>query len=194
MTKLLPLPDPPADTTVACLVLVDLVGSTELAHRLPIQNYMALMTEFVQVMILSLEARGAQVLQHQGDAVLAYWDARHTADACGAALDAHDRAARLSLAELLGVNLRLRSGVAVGEVLTGMVGGQRSAYGLPVNYARRLCDAAGAGETLVCGQVAAMQLPGLLREARAPLALQGFGSECETFTLRHAGALHMKVD
>lgn len=194
MTKLLPLPDPPADTTSACLVLVDLVGSTDLAHRLPIQNYMALMTEFVQVMILSLEARGAQVLQHQGDAVLAYWDARSTVDACHAALDAHDRAARLSLAGLLGENLQLRAGVAVGDVLTGMVGGQRSAYGLPVNYARRLCDAAMAGETLVCGKVAALHLPGLRGMARAPLAIQGFGPACETFVLRHADALHMKVD
>ncbi|WP_309572370.1 adenylate/guanylate cyclase domain-containing protein [Deinococcus sp.] len=194
MTKLLPLPSAPADTTSACLVLVDLVGSTKLAHTLPLPHYMSLMTEFVQVMILSFEARGGQVLQHQGDAVLAYWDARHMAHACRAALEAHDRAARLTLAGLLGVELRLRAGVAAGEVVTGMVGGQRSAYGLPVNYARRLCDAAGSGETLVCGQVAASDLRGMIWEARAPLALQGFGAACETFSLRLGGEVRMKVD
>ncbi|THF86153.1 adenylate/guanylate cyclase domain-containing protein [Deinococcus sp. KSM4-11] len=194
MAKLLPLSSVPAATTAACLVLVDLVGSTELAHRLPLPHYMSLMTEFVQVMILSFEARGGQILQHQGDAVLAYWDAPSTEHACLAALEAHDRTARLSLAGLLGVDLRLRAGVAAGEVLTGMVGGQRSAYGLPVNYARRLCDAAVPGQTLVCGNIAGMNLRGMIREARAPMALQGFGAACETFSLRQDSAVRMKVD
>jgi adenylate cyclase len=198
MTKLLPLPSVPADTRWACIVLVDLVGSTELAHRLSLQAYTALMTEFVQLMILSFEARGGQVLQHQGDAVLAYWEAEDTVSACHAALEAHDRAARLSLAGLLGVNLRLRAGVALGEVITSEVGGQRSAYGLPVNYARRLCDAAGVGETLVCGHVSALTLPGVIQTPHAPLNLQGFGPACEAVHLRLRPAplpiLRMKVD
>jgi class 3 adenylate cyclase len=198
MPNLLPLPSAPTETQSACLVLVDVVGSTELAHALPLQTYMALMTEFVQVTILSFEARGGQVLQHQGDAVLAYWDSRHLASACEAALEAHDRAARLALAGLLGVQLRLRAGVAAGEVVTGTVGGQPSAYGLPVNYARRLCDAAGVGETLACGRVSAQELRGIRCEPRPPLALQGFGSACEAVTLRRdpvaLPVLRMKVD
>lgn len=195
---LFPLPSQPCPTTSACLVLVDLVGSTRLAHSLPLDHYMALMSEFVQVMILNFEARGGQVLQHQGDAVLAFWPHKDTVQACLAALEAHERAARLSLAEMLGVKLQLRAGVAAGEVTTGLVGGQPSAYGLPVNYAKRLCDAAQPGETLSCALVAESALT-LRVSCRPPLDLQGFGTGCRAFRLEARPALparlrQMKVD
>jgi adenylate cyclase len=99
---LLPLSAAPPPATPVCVVLVDLTGSTMLAQTLPLTHYMALMTEFVQVMILSFEARGGTVLQHQGDAVLGYWPAQQSDDACRVALEAHDRAARLGLAGLPG--------------------------------------------------------------------------------------------
>ncbi|PTA67636.1 adenylate/guanylate cyclase domain-containing protein [Deinococcus arcticus] len=174
---LLPLPGPQDDTVSACFVLVDLVGSTAMAQALPLHGYMALMQDFVQLMVLSFEARGGQVLQHQGDAVLAWWPAQHAAQACAAAQDAHGRAVRLHLAAQMGQTLRLRAGVSVGPVLMGMVGGQLSAYGLPVNYAKRLCDAARPGDTLICDEVR-RRLPEHLTWPCAPLALQGFGNDC----------------
>lgn len=198
MAKLLPLPSSSAETSSACLVLVDLVASTALAQALALPHYMALMSEFVQVMILSFEARGGQVLQHQGDAVLGYWETGQTVQACRAALESHDRAGRLGLAGMLGVQLQLRAGVASGEVLTGIVGGQRSAYGLPVNYARRLCDAARPGDTVACRRVVEGLGAQLVWKARPEQELQGFGAACETFDLfwprDHAGPAHMKVD
>lgn len=184
---LLPLPPQELESIRACLVMVDLVGSTVIAHRLPLSHYMALMTEFVQVMILSFEASGGEVLQHQGDAVLALWPADRTAQAAQAALQAHERAARIGLAEMLGLPLRLRAGLAVGEVITGVVGGQPSAYGLPVNYARRLCEASQPGETLACSGVLQH-----LEPTRDPtrqsvsnriLDLQGFGHGCRAYRL-----------
>ncbi|PNY81875.1 adenylate/guanylate cyclase domain-containing protein [Deinococcus koreensis] len=198
MPKLLPLPSASAETSTACLVLVDLVASTALAQTLPLPHYMALMSEFVQVMVLSFEARGGQVLQHQGDAVLGYWEADQTVQASRAALESHDRAGRLGLAGLLGVRLQLRAGVASGEVLTGMVAGQRSAYGLPVNYARRLCDGAQPGGTLACCRVVRELSAQLSWKARPPQEFQGFGTDCEAFELGWptdgAGQMHMKVD
>lgn len=194
MTKLLPLPSPHAETSSACLVLVDLVASTALARALALPHYMALMTEFVQVMVLSFEARGGQVLQHQGDAVLGYWDTGRTQEACQAALESHDRAGRLGLAGMLGVDLTLRAGVASGEVLTGMVGGQRSAYGLPVNLSRRLCDAARPGETLACRHVVEGLSAGLAWSPQPLRPLQGFGPDCEIFQLDWLRQTHMKVD
>ncbi|MFB9991722.1 adenylate/guanylate cyclase domain-containing protein [Deinococcus oregonensis] len=182
---LLPLPAQATPSQLACLVMVDLVGSTRLAHQLPLDHYMALMAEFVQVLILSFEARGGQVLQHQGDAVLGLWHEENVSSGIRAALEAHERSARLSLAALLGVSLQVRSGVAVGQVITGLVGGQPSAYGLPVNYACRLSSAADVGETLVCSQAKQMDqnrqvdyLP------RSLPALRGFGAECLAFTAR----------
>lgn len=190
---LLPLPPEPPPATPVCVVLVDLTGSTALAQTLPLNHYMALMTEFVQVMILSFEARGGTVLQHQGDAVLGYWPARRSADACRVALEAHDRAARLGLAALLGAELRLRAGVALGEVIVGLVGGQPSAYGLPVNYARRLCDAARPGETLACTATAQGLGADLLAQPCAPLTLRGFGPACQANRLLQAAPAQLQT-
>lgn len=180
---LLPLPAQPTPSQLACLVMVDLVGSTRLAHQLPLDHYMALMAEFVQILILSFEALGGQVLQHQGDAVLALWNEAQVSAGITAALEAHERSARLSLATMLGVRLQVRSGVAVGQVITGMVGGQPSAYGLPVNYACRLCSAAEVGETLVCGTAKQLApLPQVNYLSRRLPTLRGFGNECLAFT------------
>lgn len=178
---LLPLPAQPPDPQVACLVLADLVGSTRLAHVLPLGHYAALMAEFVQVLILSFEVRGGQVLQHQGDAVLALWPGAHAAQGVTAALEAHERTARLGLAGALGLALEVRAGVAVGAVIRGPVGGQASAYGLPVNYARRLCDAAAAGETLVCEAAARASLTVGPQQARPLPPLRGFSAECRAY-------------
>ncbi|MFC4639174.1 adenylate/guanylate cyclase domain-containing protein [Deinococcus hohokamensis] len=181
---LLPLPAPQEQESIeACLVLVDLVGSTQMAHALPLPHYMAVMTEFVQVMILSFEALGGEVLQHQGDAVLALWPATGVAHAALAAVQAHERAGRIGLAEMLGLALQLRAGVALGEVVTGIVGGQPSAYGLPVNYARRLCESSRPGETLACAGVTAHLGAGVQAAAPRHLQLQGFGQNCEAYAL-----------
>lgn len=180
---LLPLPTRQGHHRPACLVMVDLVGSTRLAHELPLEHYAALMGEFVQVLILSFEARGGGVLQHQGDAVLALWPADRTGAAVTAALGAHERAARLGLAGALGVRLRVRAGAALGPVVTGPVGGQPSAYGLPVNLARRLCDAAAPGETLVCASVAARGCGPGLPVAHPLPPLRGFGEGCSAYSV-----------
>lgn len=184
---LLPLASSPVATQQACFVMVDLVGSTALAQRLPVDHYAALMAEFVQLLYLSFEAHGGCVLQHQGDAVLAFWPQDQAEATVLAALDAHGRVARLRLAGLLGLSLRLRGAVTSGEVITGHIGGQLSAYGLPVNFARRLCGGAQPGQTLVCqivqsGCAASARLEfGLLGE---PLELRDFGEICEVYEAR----------
>ncbi|WP_084050730.1 adenylate/guanylate cyclase domain-containing protein [Deinococcus hopiensis] len=180
---LLPLPSSAGEHPAACLVTVDLVGSTLLAQRLPLEVYASLMAEFVQVLILSAEALGGRVLQHQGDAVLALWPGERTQSGIWAALESHERTGRLGLASALGVQLQVRAGVALGPVVVGMVGGQLSAYGLPVNYSRRLCDAAHAGETLVCEGVVGQHVDGALLAARPLPHLRGFGPECRAYTV-----------
>lgn len=184
---LLPLSSSPVPTQQACFVMVDLVGSTGLAQRLPVGHYAALMTEFVQLLFLSFEAHGGHILQHQGDAVLAFWPEDQAESAVLAALDAHDRAARLSLAGLLGLSLRLRGAVTSGEVVTGPISGQLTAYGLPVNFARRLCGAAEPGQTLVCDTVKSGCASTLRLDFTAldgPLELRDFGSICEVYGVR----------
>lgn len=183
---LLPLPRQAPEVQRVSVLMTDLVGSTRLARDLPLEGYATLLTEFVQLLILSCEAWGGRVLQHQGDSVVACWPEDHTSQAVRCALDAPPRAARLELARLLGVNLRVRSGLAHGTVVVGEVGSQVTAYGLPLNLARRMCDVATADETLVCAQVQTLCV-----EAQAPLAfmlrsdmpsLRGFEMDCLAYT------------
>lgn len=188
-SRLTPLPPLDTPSTRVCVVLADLVGSTQLARQLPLGHYTELMTDFVQVLVLSFEALQGQVLQHQGDAVLAYWPSSQAAQAAQAALDCHGRAARLGLARTLGTELSVRAGLAQGEVITRVVSGQPSAYGLPVNYARRLCDAAAPGETLACAEVMReLNSPGVYAMPRRGLDLHGFGPGCTAYALSLAAA------
>ena len=144
-----------------CVMFADVVGSTRLAHGLPLETYSALMTELLQVLFLGCAARGGEVLQHQGDAVVAIWSSDQAAYALEAASESHVRVQNLSAARQLGLKLQLRIGVASGEVILGTVGGSLTAYGLPMNLARRLCDATTAGGTLTCGYTQAL-VPGAL--------------------------------
>jgi adenylate cyclase len=182
--RLLPLPDPYHQSEVhgACLLVADLVGSTRLARQLPLQHYVALMTELIQLLVLHFEAHGAQVLQHQGDAVVCLWPLAGSHAAVEAALASHDRAAQLGLAGLLGLSLQLRVGLAVGEVISGPVGGTLSAYGLPVNLARRLCSAALPGETLACPELP-VAAPGTQLGEREVGNLPGFEDLGRVFTV-----------
>lgn len=173
--RLLPFPDPPSppDLHGACILVADLVGSTRLLRTLPLGQYVALMTELIQLLILHFEAHGAQVLQHQGDAVVCMWPPEASERAVRAALESHARAADLGIATLLGQHLQLRVGLAVGEVISGPVGGMMSAYGMPVNLARRLCSTALPGETLTCPSMRAL-VPGVALAERQVHNLAGF--------------------
>ncbi|RJF73032.1 adenylate/guanylate cyclase domain-containing protein [Deinococcus cavernae] len=184
--RLLPLPRQRAQVQHVSVLMLDLVGSTRLARDLPLEHYAALMTELVQLLILSCEAWGGTVLQHQGDGVVACWPQEHTPQAVRCSLEAPQRVARLGLAQQLGVSLQVRGGVANGTVITGEVGSQITAYGLPLNLARRMCDAARPTETLVCADVAEW-----CQHAQAPLAfalrrdqpaLRGFDGDCQAYT------------
>lgn len=160
-----------------CL-FADIVGSTCLALGLPHERYAWVMMQAVQRMLGSLQRYGAQVLPHQGDAVLGLWDEWQVSQALAAAQHLHDNLQHLGkglAAELpAGMpRLQLRIGVASGLVCCGVLDGSPSAYGLPLHLARRLCSAALPGETLVCERVAAL-LPPEAAQSLYCAALSGF--------------------
>lgn len=136
-----------------CAVFADVVDSTGLAHRLGLLDYAEVMTEALQVLMLACGARGGEVLTHQGDAVVALWPEDHVEFALACAMELHPRLEALRVAVRHGECLRLRVGLAAGDVLLSLVGGSLTAYGLPVNLARRLCDAAPPGQSFACASV-----------------------------------------
>lgn len=166
-----------------CVLMADLVDSTLIARALSLRDYAALMSSYIRTLIAHFEAAGGYVLQHQGDAVLVVWPEECTSDAIAAALSCHERVASLPLAQGLGVGLQLRVGCSVGEVIPGVVGGQITMYGLPLNYSRRLCDAAAAGETLICLQAARYSGGEAMQMLRPLPTLQGFGHLSRAYTL-----------
>lgn len=164
---------PTGPVSDVCVLFADIVDSTALANALALEDYGDVMSDAVQLMILICEAAGGEVLQHQGDAVLAVWSEAHRSFSLGAALELHERLGRLVAATRRGLKLRAHVGVSSGEVVFRDVAGARTAYGLPLNLARRLCDAAQADEVLICERTAEGAPLGTLGRTRS-LQPRGF--------------------
>jgi class 3 adenylate cyclase len=134
------------------VVFVDLVASTRLARSLKSDEYFDLMGEILTVLAGEIEALEGQVLQFQGDAVLAAFGAQraHEDDALRAlrAANAAIRAVE-RYGERNGLELKARAGVDTDTATTGWIGGEYTIFGNVVNLARRLCSAADHGEVLV---------------------------------------------
>jgi adenylate cyclase len=189
---LLSLPATEPDQQPVTVVFADVVGSTELAHQLPLCQFSALMAELLQVLFLHFDLHGSRVLQHHGDGVLGVWDGRRAADALNAATTAHGRAARLDLARQLGLSLQLHCGVASGEVCLTQVGSGLTPLGLPPILARRLCDAAGPGETLAC-QTSLHSAPQARVLAISERPLRGFPNGVRAVRVLEAATAGMKI-
>lgn len=167
-----------------CL-FADVVGSTRLALKLPHDQYAALMTRAVALMLEVLGKHGAQVLPHQGDAVLGLWDEWQVSQALSAAQSLHDQLLKVTLADV-GLHsrtprLQLRIGLASGVVCCGALRDQPSAYGVPLHLARRLCSSALPGETLLCERVASL-LPSSAAQPLFTSNLSGFAQPTMLYT------------
>ncbi len=144
------------------VVFVDLVASTKLARSLESDAYFDLMGEILTVLAGEIEAHGGEVLQFQGDAVLAAFGATDTEtnEQESHALRAL-RAAQASLKAIeafgrrSGLNLCGRAGVDTDLATTGWVSGEFTVFGNVVNHSRRLCSAAEPGSVFVSGNTRA---------------------------------------
>lgn len=137
-----------------CVVVMDLVGSTKLAHRLSLGEYARHMSHFVEHISEFWRNMGATVLHHQGDAVIGYWPFANAHLAIDAALQTQAEAYHLSEHLETSEVFYIRGGVAAGHIMVQASGNQVHAYGLPINLARRLCDAAPQSDCLFCEQIA----------------------------------------
>ncbi len=134
------------------VVFVDLVASTRLARSLRSDEYFDLMGEILTVLAGEIEALEGQVLQFQGDAVLAAFGAMnaHEDDALRALRAAHAAIRAVEdFGARAGLELRARAGVDTDLATTGWIGGEYTVFGNVVNLARRLTSVAEPGEVLV---------------------------------------------
>jgi adenylate cyclase len=127
------------------VLFIDLVGSTELAHRRPPAEVVELLNEFFCVVVDVVDEQGGTVNKFVGDAALVVFGAPlpHD-DAAGAALRAA-RTLRSRLAEEV-PHLDVGIGVSAGLAVAGNIGAQQrfeyTVIGDPVNEASRLTELA----------------------------------------------------
>jgi class 3 adenylate cyclase len=144
---------------------VDLVGSTELAVRLPSGELGALLTEFETVSADTVTAAGGRLVKLIGDEIL--YTAADTRAGCTIALDL---AATFDAHPVIP---SVRAGVASGDVLLR----DGDVFGPVVSLAARAVKVAGPGEIVAPPEVAAAA--GIPTEPLGEHALKGFDDGVE---------------
>jgi predicted ATPase/class 3 adenylate cyclase len=157
-----PAPRIPGERKLVTVILADVQGSTDLAERLSVETWVALMDHLFQLLQAEIYRYGGQVNQFRGDGLLAFFGASHSHEddperAILAAL-AMQEAVTAYAADLAaragGLPLWLRVGVNTGEVIVTQIGGQQwhreeTAMGRAIALAARMESAAEPGTVLV---------------------------------------------
>jgi adenylate cyclase len=145
------------------VLFIDLVGSTELAHRRPPAEVVELLNEFFCVVVDVVDEQGGTVNKFVGDAALVVFGAPLPPDdAAGGALRAA-RTLRSRLAEEV-PHLDVGIGVSAGLAVAGNIGAQQrfeyTVIGDPVNEASRLTELAKQHDGRVLASRAALERAG----------------------------------
>jgi adenylate cyclase len=179
-----------ADSVAEASVLFsDLVGFTELAHRLGAARTVALLDQVVTEFDRLAAAHGVEKIKTIGDGYMAVCgvsrpQADHLPRLARMALLLPTIVARLSAAH--GVDLKIRVGIAGGPVMAGIIGADKFSYdvwGETVNLASRLESHGLPGKIQVSGAVKDALGDGFVFEARGPIEVKGIG-RLETWLLK----------
>jgi adenylate cyclase len=143
------------------VLMIDLVGSTGMAMRLPPERVVALLNRFFAIVVETVESYGGMVNKFEGDGALCVFGAPvDRTDPAGAALCAA-RELRVRLADEL-PDLDMGIGVSAGEAVAGNVGAEErfeyTVIGDPVNEAARLSELAKRREERLVVSGAAVEL------------------------------------
>jgi class 3 adenylate cyclase len=146
--------DPPDTGTEAIMepafrtiLFTDIVSSTELAHRVGDAVALDLLQQHNRVIRGAIDAHDGREVKHTGDGFLASFATAAGGVECAADI-------QRGIAMETGAELQVRVGLNAGEPLEA----DGQFFGLAVNLASRICDAAGAGEVLVSEAVRGLTL------------------------------------
>lgn len=174
----------------------DLVGFTRISDAIGPKGVLALLNDYAEVLVESIEEQGGHVLKFIGDGILAIFPGEDPADACARALDAAVSQRR----RMAAMNeRRLAAGLPVtdahlalhiGELLYGNVGSPRrldfTVLGPAVNEAARIEALCGSLEQPVIVSSAFAEASGAARSRLVSLgryAMKGVARPQEMFTL-----------
>ena len=137
------------------VVFSDVTGSTALGERVDPESLRRVMTRYFDEMRTVLERHGGTVEKFIGDAVMAVFGIPHVHEddalrAVRATIEMREQLAELNqdLEREFGLSLRVRMGVASGEVIAGdPAGGEAFVTGDTVNVTERLQGSAAPGRS-----------------------------------------------
>lgn len=158
----------------------DLAGSTALGERMDPEPLRALMARYFATMSAIIERHGGTIEKFIGDAIMAVFGVPvvHEDDALRAvraAIEMRDALADLNVDLVArGLEIRTRTGVNTGEVVTGRAESSGTLVtGDPVNTAARLEQAADANEILIGPDTLRLVRDRVRAEPVPPMAMKG---------------------
>jgi class 3 adenylate cyclase/tetratricopeptide (TPR) repeat protein len=169
---------------VVTVLFCDVVGSTALGEKLDPEALRDLLTRYFEAISATVGRHGGIVQKFAGDAVLAVFGIPrvHEDDALRAVRAAVEiRDGARSVAEDVGTELRLRTGVNTGLVVTDE--GRTLAVGDAVNVAARLEQAAQPGDILLGSETLRLVRDAVEVEPLEPLTLKGKTEPVPAFRL-----------
>ncbi len=177
-----PVGDAAVDPGLRTIMFTDLEGSTALLEGEGQAAYMVLLTEHDLIVRRALVASAGREVKHTGDGFMAAFDDVGQALACAVAIQ-HGFDARTASGG--DPPLRVRIGLDAGEP----VDRNADLFGATVTLARRICDAADAGQVLVSEPVRDLAATrGFDLRAVEPRELKGFAGTHRVFELVRAGS------
>ncbi|HEY7659373.1 MAG TPA: adenylate/guanylate cyclase domain-containing protein, partial [Actinomycetota bacterium] len=179
---------------VVTVLFSDVVGSTDLGEALDPESLRRVMTRYFETMKVVIERHGGVVEKFIGDAIMAIFGApvAHEDDAYRAVRSAAEmrEALRALNAEFepAGIQIRTRTGLNTGEVVTGDPDrGGTFVTGDTVNVASRLEHAAEPGEILLSEATYRLVRDVAPAESLAPLSMKGKSRPVEAWRLLDVG-------
>jgi adenylate cyclase len=185
-----------ADPIRAVVWFSDLVGFTRISDALGPVGVLALLNEYAEAQVESIEEQGGHVLKFIGDGILAIFPGDDAAAACARALDAaaSQRQRIAALNERRGASglpvTKTHLALHVGELLYGNVGSPRrldfTVLGPAVNEAARIEALCASLEQAVIVSSAFAEAAGTARSRLVSLgryAMKGVARPQELFTL-----------
>lgn len=173
-------------------LFADLRGFTAFSETVPPEQLVSVLNRYLAAAAEAILNEGGTIDKFLGDAVMAWFNAPipqpdHTLRAVRAGLAIRQAVAALHEELDPGERLAMGVGIHCGEAVLGLVGTQRrldyTAVGDSVNTARRLQEAAAAGQLLVSGEVAARVRRQVRLRALKGLRLEGKERPVEVFAV-----------
>jgi class 3 adenylate cyclase len=165
------------DTAFRTIMFTDIEGSTAMTERLGDAAAVEVVGIHDRITRDALSRHDGREVKHTGDGLMAAFVEASRAVACAIDLQ---RAFAAHAEHRPAEAIRIRIGLSAGEP----VAANHDLYGVTVNLARRVCDAAPAGEIMVSGVIRDLCAgKGFTFEDRGESALKGFSETIRLFRL-----------